>query len=546
MFDLYEKTLQQRNAVDFDDMLSLTARLLEHSPSTRQKYAGRWKHVLVDEFQDTNGVQYDVLKLLASSSVFVVGDSDQAIYGWRGADYENQQRYDDDFGARLLKLERNYRSAQPILSAASAVVESTTRRRDVLSLEGREGSLVPSIVELEDQDDEARWIADVCVRAEGDVAVLYRTNAQSRAVERELLKAGVSYQLLHAKGFFERKEIRDVLAYLRLLAYPKDDDAFERVANVPPRAVGPRSLERLRVQALDGGEGMLHAAAHAKDPVPKRAASNLKVFTDALDELRELQEATPSPIPAEEGHAGPLVGSMAWFLLEVLVCYSVPCPFDLRRWRFVRLDAATEICRRRDADATITQARTGYEHYLRHESVDGADRWRNVRELANLAAPYSAGELVEFLDTLALVQDQDMASDDDEAKIPPKVRLMTVHASKGLEFQTVIIAGCEEGLLPHYYATADKDGEELAQAVDEERRLLYVAMTRAKESLALTRARTRLTWGVSRQMEASRFLDEIPADLRRDVRVAAPPSSRSHRRRWSSSKRRSDGMLAGF
>jgi len=211
------------------------------------------------------------------------------------------------------------------------------------------------------------------------------------------------------------------------------------------------------------------------------------------------------------------------------------------------LYAATELRHRRDAiDAPPTQARTGYEHYLRHESVDGADRWRNVRELANLAAPYAAGELVEFLDTLALVQDQDMASDDDEEKQPPKVRLMTVHASKGLEFQTVIIAGCEEGLLPHYYATADKDGEELAQAVDEERRLLYVAMTRAKESLALTRARTRLTWGVSRQMEASRFLDEIPADLRRDVRVAAPPSSRSHRRRWSSSRRRSDGMLAGF
>ena len=178
--------------------------------------------------------------------------------------------------------------------------------------------------------------------------------------------------------------------------------------------------------------------------------------------------------------------------------------------------------------------------------MDGADRWRNVRELANLAAPYAAGELVEFLDTLALVQDQDMASDDDGEKQPPKVRLMTVHASKGLEFQTVIIAGCEEGLLPHYYATADKDGEELAQAIDEERRLLYVAMTRAKESLALTRARTRLTWGVARQMEASRFLDEIPDDLRRDVRVAAPPSSRSHRRRWASSRRRSDGMLAGF
>ena len=575
VFDLYEKTLQQRNAVDFDDMLSLTARLLEHSPSTRQKYAGRWKHVLVDEFQDTNGVQYDVLKLLASSSVFVVGDSDQAIYGWRGADYENQQRYDDDFGARLLKLERNYRSAQPILSAASAVVESTTRRRDMLTLEGREGTLVPSIVELEDQDDEARWIADVCVRAEGDVAVLYRTNAQSRAVERELLKAGVSYQLLHAKGFFERKEIRDVLSYLRLLAYPKDDDAFERVANVPPRAVGPRSLERLRVQALEGGEGMLHAAAHAKDPVPKRAASNLKVFTDALNELRELREATPSPIPAEEGHAGPLVGSMAWYLLEVLARARRPCAFALRAAcaaprgdgvlgasaspRSYAVDATpsrrratvaappspTPSTRRLRRDATTAQARTGYEHYLRHESVDGADRWRNVRELANLAAPYAAGELVEFLDTLALVQDQDMAADDDEAKAPPKVRLMTVHASKGLEFQTVIIAGCEEGLLPHYYATADKEGEELAQAVDEERRLLYVAMTRAKESLALTRARTRLTWGVSRQMEASRFLDEIPEELRRDVRVAAPPSS-SRRRRWSSSRRRSDGMLAGF
>lgn len=507
VFGLYEKTIHQRNAVDFDDMLSLTARLLEYSEETRLKYARRWRHLLVDEFQDTNGIQYNVLKLLAKDSVFVVGDSDQAIYGWRGADYENQARYDSDFGATLLKLERNYRSAQPILNAASAVVASTSRQRDALELEGRAGTLVPSVVELEDQDEEARWIADVCVRAEGDVAVLYRTNAQSRALERELLKAGVSYQLLHAKGFFERKEIRDVLAYLKLLAHPKDDDAFERVANVPPRAVGSRSLERLRVQALEHEVGMLEAASDAKPPVPARASRALKSFTGALDELRALQEATPTPVPAEQGRAGPLKGSMAWFLLEVL-------------------------------------ARTGYEHYLKHESVDGADRWRNVRELANLAAPYACEDLEDFLDTLALVQDQDMASDNDGERAPPKVKLMTVHASKGLEFQTVIVAGCEEGLLPHYYATNEKSGEELAQAVDEERRLLYVAMTRAKESLALTRARTRLTWGVTRTQEASRFLDELPEDLRRNVRVAAPPVSRSSRRWSSGRRRRSDGLLS--
>ena len=230
---------------------------------------------------------------------------------------------------------------------------------------------------------------------------------------------------------------------------------------------------------------MLHAAAHAKSPVPARAASNLKVFTDALDELRELQEATPTPIPAEEGHAGPSVGSMAWFLLEVLVCCSVP--FDLRLaamafWRAPQsyvivatpsTDAvdATPSTRRHRRD---TQARTGYEHYLRHESVDGADRWRNVRELANLAAPYAAGELVEFLDTLALVQDQDMASDDTEEKAPPKGATYDGPRAKGPGIPDRDHRGCEEGLLPHYYATADKDGEELAQAVDEERRLLVV------------------------------------------------------------------------
>ena len=503
VFDLYEKTLQQRNAVDFDDMLSLTARLLEHSPETRNMYAGRWKHVLVDEFQDTNGVQYDVLKLLASSSVFVVGDSDQAIYGWRGADYENQAKYDRDFSADRYKLEKNYRSVQPILSAATALVSATTRDRDAIELEGRADAkaLPPAVVSLDDQDAEARWIADVCARATlsrkkpKTVAVLYRTNAQSRGVERELVRAGVPHQLLHARGFFDRREIRDCLAYLKLLAHD-DDGAFERVVNVPPgRAVGARSLEKLRAEARARNSTLLGACRNATT-VSTRAAKGLVAFADLVDRLNATRAGDVSASGAADDAAGPAVGSMPWFLLEVL-------------------------------------RETGYEDWVRHESTDGAERWRNLRELANLAAPYDATQLVDFLDQVALVQDQDGLDADDEART--NVKLMTIHASKGLEFDVVVVAGCEEGLIPHYYATAEKTGADLAAALDEERRLLYVAMTRAKEALVLTKAATRLTWGVKRDADPSRFLDEIPDGRKRllDVRgdrkkKTAPSSHRYH------------------
>ena len=503
VFALYEAELERRNAVDFDDMLGLTARLLQGSDAARAKYRNRWKHLLVDEFQDTNGVQYEVLRLLAAadetSSVFVVGDSDQAIYGWRGADYENQAKYDRDFSADRYKLEKNYRSVQPILSAATALVSATTRDRDAIELEGRADAkaLPPAVVSLDDQDAEARWIADVCARATlsrkkpKTVAVLYRTNAQSRGVERELVRAGVPHQLLHARGFFDRREIRDCLAYLKLLAHD-DDGAFERVVNVPPgRAVGAKSLEKLRAEARARNSTLLGACRNATT-VSTRAAKGLVAFADLVDRLNATRAEDVSASGAADDAAGPARGSMPWFLLEVL-------------------------------------RETGYEDWVRHESTDGAERWRNLRELANLAAPYEASQLVDFLDQVALVQDQDGLDADDEART--NVKLMTIHASKGLEFDVVVVAGCEEGLIPHYYATAEKSGADLAAALDEERRLLYVAMTRAKEALVLTKAATRLTWGVRRDADPSRFLDEIPdgrkrlLDVRGDRKKKTTPSS---------------------
>ena len=311
------------------------------------------------------------------------------------------------------------------------------------------------------------------------VAVLYRTNAQSRSVERELVRAGVPHQLLHARGFFDRKEVRDCLAYLKVLAHA-DDLAFERVANVPPgRGVGARTLDKLRAASRRANVTMVAAAGDGAvleaAGVSPRGAKGLRAFAAVLDDLRD---AMATPPPDGEPHAGdgPPAGSMPWFLLEVL-------------------------------------RRTGYEDWIRHESTDGPERWRNLRELANLAAPYAAADLVDFLDQVALVQDQDGLDDDDAAK--KHVTLMTIHASKGLEFDVVVVAGCEEGLLPHYYATADKSGGALEAAIDEERRLMYVAMTRAKRALVLTRATTRLTWGVRRDMDPSRFLEEIPTDLTR-------------------------------
>ena len=410
-----------------------------------------------------------------------------------------RQKYDRDFSADRYKLEKNYRSVQPILSAATALVSATTRDRDAIELEGRADAkaLPPAVVSLDDQDAEARWIADVCARATlsrkkpKTVAVLYRTNAQSRGVERELVRAGVPHQLLHARGFFDRREIRDCLAYLKLLAHD-DDGAFERVVNVPPgRAVGAKSLEKLRAEARARNSTLLGACRNATT-VSTRAAKGLVAFADLVDRLNATRAEDVSASGAADDAAGPARGSMPWFLLEVL-------------------------------------RETGYEDWVRHESTDGAERWRNLRELANLAAPYEASQLVDFLDQVALVQDQDGLDADDEART--NVKLMTIHASKGLEFDVVVVAGCEEGLIPHYYATAEKSGADLAAALDEERRLLYVAMTRAKEALVLTKAATRLTWGVRRDADPSRFLDEIPdgrkrlLDVRGDRKKKTTPSS---------------------
>ncbi|KAJ8600169.1 hypothetical protein CTAYLR_001935 [Chrysophaeum taylorii] len=454
IMEAYEEELKRRNVVDFDDMLLLGLKSLER---TRRR---RWRHVLVDEFQDSNSLQYEFLKLL-SDTPFAVGDSDQAIYGWRGADYDNLRKFDADFpGRALVTLDQNYRSSQQILDAAASLIAAAGQPRDDIKLQANiPPGPIPTLVRLRDQDAEARFVADLASRLDEEtasIAVVYRTNAQSRAFETQLLRHGVPYHLASQRAFFERREVRDVLAYLTLVVSDDDDSSLDRVLNVPPRAVGEKS-RALLLDAAAKNNGSL--AATIRDPPPglfPRALKGLEDLVGIIDDLRRTLAATETTTKD--------LSSYLARLLEI----------------------------------------TRYDEYVQAEVDNGVDRWRNLRELANLAAKYDVSQILEFLDDCALVQDQDALETTEISKTTTKVHLLTIHAAKGLEYDVVFVAGCEDGLLPHFYALEEGD-------LREERRLLYVAMTRAKRRLYLLCATTRLTWGITRDMKPSTFLGDIPS-----------------------------------
>ena len=484
----YDALLRENNAVDFDDLLLFGVRLLEVD-SVREGWQRRFEHVLVDEFQDTNHVQNVFLVRLAGGhkNIAVVGDDDQSIYSWRGAKIKNilefQQAWPD---AAVVKLERNYRSTKPILDAAWQVVQNNVGRMAKRLWTDRQAGERIVVYEAHDEYAEAefvireieRLLREDRTRTPSDFAILYRTNAQSRAIEEVFLRYAVPYQVVGGVRFYERREVKDLLAYLRLIENPNDSVALARVLNVPPRGIGARTQEELwlfaRANSMPPAEAMRIAAQI--DSVGTRQRQELRSFADLLDGLRALAPTVP---------------------LTTLVDRIV--------------------------------AAVGFESYLRGASRAGAptpgseegeERWENVLELRGVAEEYSelppAEQLPRFLEEVALVSDVDSYREG-----APAVTLITLHAVKGLEFPVVFLTGMEEGVFPH--ARSSESEEEL----EEERRLCYVGITRAKDRCYLTYSSVRTLFGRTTEMAPSRFLLELPTE---QIDVRATP--RQERNTW--------------
>jgi DNA helicase II / ATP-dependent DNA helicase PcrA len=473
VFWSYEQELDSAAALDFDDLLLRAVVLLRDVEPVRDHYQGRFRHLFVDEYQDTNHAQYEMVKLLSARhrNLTVVGDDDQSIYGFRGSDVRNILAFERDFpDARVTTLEQNYRSTQPILDLAHSVIRHNPQRAPKkLWTELTTGGPVRLISVYDEQEEALAVCSEIenLVGREGaslsDCAVLYRTNAQSRAFEDVFLRRGIPYRLVGGVRFYERREIKDVLAYLRLCANERDGVSFARVVNVPRRKIGDRSVAELE------------KLARRKKLSPMEAARR-------LDENEGLG---PAAMRALNDFAT-LMGELA------ARARSVPLP--------VLLDEVLE--------------ETGYRRMLQDGTPEGTERWANVSELMGLAAEYAdvppPDGLFQFLENVALVSDVDTLDDSAQG-----VTLITLHQVKGLEFEVVFIAGMEEGLLPHTRSL--EDGE---AGLAEERRLAYVGITRARRHLYLLHAFRRHLYGTPQLAEASRFLGEIPVEL---VEIARRP-----------------------
>jgi len=480
IFAYYTDALTSSNALDFDDLLLKSVALFEQSADTRARYARKFRFVMVDEYQDTNRPQYLLVRRLAEQhrNLCVVGDPDQSIYKWRGADLRNILDFEQDFPeARIVRLERNYRSTQTILDAASAVISQNRNRKEKRLWTDRTGGPRVLYFRGSDELDEADFITRTARRAlsedpEHAVAVLYRTNAQSRVLEDALRREGLAYRIIGSVRFYERKEIKDALAYLKLIVNPHDDVSFRRVVNVPARGVGKGVLEGLEAVAPTADLPPLLAAG--LDPVasPRSLWSRL---ARAVDERLLAPRA---------------VAALAAFR-------------DL-------IAGLTEVARREPISIAIGKAldQSGYLQDLREEhSEDAEARIENLMELVSAAREYETREpeasLGGFVDQLSLLSDVD----EEQGTRDARIWLMTMHSAKGLEFPVVFIAGLEDGLFPH--SRSREDGEEL----EEERRLCYVGMTRARTRLVLTGAARRRVFGEYQATEPSRFLDEVPSEL---------------------------------
>ena len=497
----YQRRLQAANAFDFDDLLLYTYLLFKHHPEVLSAYQQRFRYLLVDEYQDTNHAQYEITAMLAREhrNIMVVGDDDQSIYSWRGADIRNILEFEADYPeAHVVKLEENYRSSGNILAAANAVI-ANNRNRKAKQLRATRGAGEPISVYLAaDERDEGRWIAgEIEIRhGEGipynEMAVFYRTNAQSRMLEDMLLRAGVPYRIVGGTRYFDRAEIRNVMAYLVLAVNPADDMAALRVVNVPRRGIGRTTIEA--VQAIQSSERLcfMDAAALAVADESIRAASRkaLGSFVSLVQEIGTYGGDLPKIVDAIVDKAG---------LIEAYELEGT----DEAQGRIENIkefsSVVQEFAETHTADDATFEAPTAADGELE----DGDDQAPAVRTL-------SGDSLADFIEWVTLRTDLDTTMDGNQC-----VTLMTVHAAKGLEFDVVFVAGMEEGLFPHSNSMYDP------VAVEEERRLAYVAITRARKRLYLTTAQTRKIFGQTSANPASRFLREIPQELRRTKGVGS-------------------------
>lgn len=471
IYSRYEQKLQLNNALDFDDLLMLSIKLLQENKEVREKYQDRFDYLLVDEYQDTNHAQYLLTKFLAAKhrNICVVGDADQSIYGWRGADIQNILDFEKDYpDAKVIKLEQNYRSTQIILDAANAVIENNTGRKPKnLWTENKSGADI-IYFQAVDERDEARFVIEQLQNLQrtenkklGDMAILYRTNTQSRIFEEMLIKSGISYNMVGGLKFYERKEIKDIIAYLRVIFNPADSLSLLRIINVPKRGIGDASLAKIQAYAAANNVSLFEAVSNAAaiDGLSSRFVSKLDDLAGIIFELMNLANEAP---------------------VEDLI------------------------------DSVLRD--TGYLEELENERTPQAQsRIDNLHELISVAQEFAASEeennLENFLAHVALVSDIDDTELGEDA-----ITLMTLHSSKGLEFPVVFLVGMEEGLFPHARTLMDET------EIEEERRLCYVGITRAKEKLFLSSTKMRTIYGNTVTYPPSRFLQEIPARLVKTIK----------------------------
>jgi DNA helicase-2/ATP-dependent DNA helicase PcrA len=483
IFNKYEELMLRNNALDFDDLLLFTVKLLQENKDIRKYYSDRFKHVLVDEYQDTNHIQYEMVRLLAEGclkneredidyeqhwhhrTLTVVGDVDQSIYSWRGADYKIIVGFQNDFPkSAIVKLEENYRSTANILQVADTIISNNEERieKNLIATKGRGDKI--TVFEAQDELEEAHYIADEIRRqvmrgkSLRDCAVLYRTNVQSRAIEEAFIKRGMPYQIIGGFRFYDRKEIKDIMAYLKMIYNPSDGQSLKRVINEPRRGIGATTVAKVEDFAEERGYSLYRTMLEIDevDNINSSAQNKIRGFVDLIEELRLAEKSLP-------------LSDLVEMVIE----------------------------------------KTGYGEMLSKSSdADAEDRMENLHELIGVAADFELNSedesLGAFLTETALLTDAD-----GKEKNGDSVSMMTLHSAKGLEFGTVVLAGMEEGIFPHQRSLNSNDPSEL----EEERRLMYVGVTRAEEKLYLTYARRRRIFGQSDFTIPSRFLEEAPAEL---------------------------------
>ena len=467
VYKVYQRQLSRNEALDFDDLIMTTINLFERVPETLEYYQNKFQYIHVDEYQDTNKAQYTLVKLLANKfkNLCVVGDSDQSIYGWRGADIQNILSFEEDYPeAKTIFLEQNYRSTKNILNAANEVIKHNSERKPKGLWTANSGGDKIQYYEAMTERDEAEYVVKEIMKHQrsgkkySEMAILYRTNAQSRVLEETFMKSNIPYTMVGGQKFYDRKEIKDLLSYLRVIANSNDDISLQRIINVPKRGIGPSSVEKIQTYALQNNISMFDALAEVDFiGLSKKVTQECISFYEMIQNLIKEQE-----------------------FLEI-----------------------SEI-----VDEVLQKS--GYRDMLdREQSIESRSRLENLDEFMSVPKDYEENTPLEEQSLINFLTDLSLVADIDEADTQNGVTLMTMHSAKGLEFPIVFIMGMEESLFPHIRAIKSEDDHEM----EEERRICYVAITRAEELLYITNATTRMLFGRSQSNMPSRFLKEIPEDL---------------------------------